>query len=118
MGPLAITAENMTDTGIDRITEDAKNANREVHIKDTNGKVTQTFNEKEDIKNNSKTSVLVLLSNLGSSTEMEQDTEGKCLRRSQCLTKTNPIVQLNDPVPSDYRKYRQKTERPSVNNHP
>ena len=24
----------------------------------------------------------------------------------------------NEPVPSDYRKYRQKAERPSVNNHP
>ena len=32
--------------------------------------------------------------------------------------KTNPIVRLNNPVPSDYRKYRQKAERPRINNHP
>ena len=48
MGRLTITAENMTDTELDRIIEDAKKANKELHIKDTTGKVTQNFNEMKE----------------------------------------------------------------------
>ena len=37
---------------MDRIIEDDKKTNKELHIKDTNGKVTQTFNKREeDIEN-------------------------------------------------------------------
>ena len=49
-GSLTITAESMTDTEIDRIIEDAKKVNIELHIKDTNSKVTQNFNEREERK--------------------------------------------------------------------
>ena len=58
------------------------------------------------------TSELELLSNLSSSTEIEQETKEHSLRRSKRLTRTNPIIRVNNPVPSDYRKYRQKTEWP------
>ena len=43
----------------------------------------------EDIENNSETSKLEQLSNLSSSTEMEQDTRETNLRRSKRLTITN-----------------------------
>ena len=33
------------------------------------------------------------------------------LRRFKRLTKIYPIFRLNNPVSSDYRKHRQKTER-------
>ena len=119
MGLLTITAKNMTDTEIDRIIEDAKKANKYLHIKDINGKVAQTFNEREeDIENTLETTELELLSNLRSSTELEQNTKEKNLRRSKRLTKTNPIVRLINPVPSDHRKYRQKAEQPRGSNQP
>ena len=38
LASLTITAKNMTDTEIDRILEDAKKANKELRIKDTNDK--------------------------------------------------------------------------------
>ena len=82
LGPLTISAENMTDTEIDRIIGDAKKANTELHMKDLNGKVIQTFTEREEvIENISETTELELLSNLSSSTEIEQDTEENNLRR-------------------------------------
>ena len=119
MGPLTITAENMTDMEIDRILEDVKKANTELHIKDLNGKVIQTFTErKEDIEINSEASELELLSNLILTTETEQDTKENNLRRSKRLTKTNPIVRLNNTVLSDYRNYCHKAERSGVNDHP
>ena len=96
MGPLTITAENMTDTEIDCIIEDAKKANKELHIKDTNGKVTQTLNEREkDIENNSETSELELLSNLSSSTEIEQDPKENNIRRSKRLTNRYHLITGN-----------------------
>ena len=59
-------------------------------------------------------SELDLASNLSSSTELEKDTEqleNDSLRRSKKLTKTNPIVRLNNPVnQSDYRKHSKTTE--------
>ena len=59
VGPLTNTVRNIIDTEIDRIIEDAKKANKELHIKDTNGKVTQNFNEREeDMENNLETSEL------------------------------------------------------------
>ena len=39
IGPLTITAANMTDTEIDRAIEDARQANDELFIRDDNGKV-------------------------------------------------------------------------------
>ena len=53
-----------------------------------------------------------ILSTLSSSTEIEQETKQHNLRRFKRITKTNPIVRLNNPVPSDYRKYSHKTQRP------
>ena len=44
LGPLTIITENMTDTDIDRIIEDAKQNDTELLIKDLNGKVTHNYN--------------------------------------------------------------------------
>ena len=109
----------MTDAEVDRVIEDARRANTELHIRDNNGKVIQNNyqnpkrGEEDNIEKNyfeEETSELELLNNLSSSTEIEQDTKEHNLRRSKRLTKTNPIVRLNNPLPSVYRKYRQKTE--------
>ena len=111
----------MTDAEIDRVIEDAKRANTELQIRDNNGKLTQNNyqtpkggEEDKIVKNyfEEETSDLELLNNISSSTEIEQDTKEHNLRRSKRLTKNNPIVRLINPVPSDYRKYRQKTEWP------
>ena len=111
----------MTDAEIDRVIEDARRANTELHLKDKNGKVIQNNyqspkgGEEDNVENSyteQDTSELELLNNLSSSTEIEQETKEHNLRRSKRLTKTNPIIRLNNPVPSDYRKYRQKTEWP------
>ena len=60
---------------------------------------------------------LELLSNRSSNTEIEQDTTESNLRRSKRLTKTNLIVRLNNPVPSDYSKYvkRQNDRESAIN---
>ena len=69
--------------------------------------------EEEEIGKIDETSDLELLSNLSSSTEIEQETkEHNNSRRSKRPMKTNPIVRLNKPVPSDYRKYNRKTKQP------
>ena len=81
--------ENITDTEKYRIIEDAKKMNKELHIRDKNGKVTQFLSknslgvEKDIIENNSETSELKLLSTLSSSTEIEQETKENNLRRSK-----------------------------------
>ena len=114
LGPLTIITENMTDTDIDRIIEDAKQNDTELFIKDLNGKVTYNYNntvyggEENEEKNNleTETSDLELISNLSSSTEIEQETKQHNLRRSKRLTKTNPIIRFNNPITSDYRKHR------------
>ena len=71
--------------------------------------------EEEETEKMDKNSELELLSNLSSSTEIEQETKEHNLRRSKRLTKTNPIVRRNNPVPSDYRNYSQKTKQPGNN---
>ena len=40
-GPLTITATKMTEEAVDRAIEDAKRANKKLHIGDSNGKVFQ-----------------------------------------------------------------------------
>ena len=110
----------MTDAEVDRVIEDARRANTELHNRDNNGKIIQNYNHhpkrgEDNIEKNyleEETSELELLSNLSSGTGIKQDTKEHNLRRSKRLTKTNPIVRLNNPVPSDYSKYRQKTEWP------
>ena len=81
---------------------------------DSNGKVshnvTNTPKRGEEEEDELENSELELLSNLSSSTEIEQENKEHNLRRSKRLTKTNPITRLNNPVPSDYRKYRQKAQ--------
>ena len=111
-GPMTIVTENMTTEAVDRSIEDAREADTEIHLKDHNGKVSHNIikspkrgEEEEDELENSE---LELLSNLSSSTEIEQETKEHNLRRSKHLPKTNSIIRLNNPVPSDYRKYRQK----------
>ena len=65
-----------------------------------------TSNSLED---NLENSDLDLPSNPGSSTEIDTE-EKEPIRRSERLTKTNPIVRYNNPVCHDYRKHRRKTE--------
>ena len=60
-------------------------------------------------------SELEVVSNFSSSTEIEQETKEHTLRSSKRLTKTNPIVRLNNAVPSDYRNYSQKIKQPGNN---
>ena len=111
----------MTSEAVDRAIEDARKTETEIHLKDPNGKASHNVikspkkgEEEEDELENSE---LELLSNLSSSTGIEQETKEHNLRRSKRLTKTNPIIILNNPVPSDYRKYRQKTQPRSEPNH-
>ena len=113
-GPMTIVTENMKTEAVDRAIEDARETNTEIHLKDSNGKASHNNikspkrgEEEEDELENSE---LELLSNLSSSTEIEQETKEHNLRRSKRLTKTNPIIRLNNPVRSDYRKYRQKAQ--------
>ena len=69
IGLLIITAQHMTDTEIDPIIEDAKNANTELHIEATNGREIYLFyKKKEDLDNNFETSEIELLTSLSSST--------------------------------------------------
>ena len=111
----------MTDAEVDSVIENTRKANRELHIRDNNGKVspnnynTPNKGDEQDIEKIDENSELELLSNLSSSTGKEQGTKERNLRRSKRLTKTNPIVRLNNPIPSDYRKYSQKTKRPGNN---
>ena len=70
--------------------------------------------EEDDDEKIVENSELGLLSTLSSSTEIERGTKEHNLRRSKRLTKTNPIVTLINLVPSNYRKYRQKTKRPGT----
>ena len=115
---MTIVAEIMTSEAADRAIEDVRKADTEIHIKDTNGKVFQNTSktpkrgkeEDEELRKLEENSELELLSNLSSSIEIEQETKEHNLRRSKRVTKTNPIIRLNNPVPSDYRKYCQKTE--------
>ena len=109
----------MTDEVIDRAIKDAREANTEIHIRDSKGKVFQnnfenlTRGEQEEgIEKIDEPSDQELLSNLSSSTEIEPETKEHNLRRSKQLTKTNPIVRLNNPVSSDYGKYVRKTKQP------
>ena len=111
----------MTSEAVDRAIEDARETETEIHLKDPNGKASHNEikspkkgEEEEDELENSE---LELLSNLSSSTEIEKETKEHNLRRSKRLTKTNPIIRLNNPVPSDYRKYRQKTQPRSEPNY-
>ena len=98
----------MSASDIEQIIKDTQNSGQELYIKDHNGKVTyDTFDKIEE-------SDLELASNLSSSTEIEKElekTEENNLRRSKRLTKTNPIVRLNNPINQDcYRKHNKKTK--------
>ena len=102
VGPQTINTEIMSDTYINRELEDARKANKVLHMKDTNGKVNKhstKFPKREEddmVENNSETdsSELELPSNFCSSTEFEQSMKEANLRRSKLLTKTNLIVRL------------------------
>ena len=108
----------MTSEAVNCAIEDSRKADTEIHIKDINGKVFQNTlktskrgkGEKEELEELDENSELEFLSNLTSSTEIEQETKEHNLRSSKRLTKTNPIIRLNNPVPSNYRKYCQKTK--------
>ena len=112
----------MTEEAAGRAIEDARRANTELHIRDSNGKVFQNNfenpsrgEEEEELEKIGETSELDLLSNLSSSTEIEQETKEHNLRRSKRVTKTNPIVRPKNPVPSVYMKNSQKIKQPGNN---
>ena len=55
-GTMTIVAENMTSEDVDRAIEDARKADTEIHIKDTNGKVLQnTLKPPKEGRNKKKT---------------------------------------------------------------
>ena len=101
----------MSDSDIDQTMRDSIQSGPEIQIRDNSSKVTFYNNNKE---NKLDLSELELASNLSSSTEIEKDIEqleNANLRWSKTLTKTNPIVRLNNPVnQSDYRKHSKTTQ--------
>ena len=111
-GTLTINTDQMSEFDIDQTIKDSTQSGQEIQIRDNSGKVTFYNNEKTE--NKLDISELELASNLRSSTEIENDLEqleNTNLRRSKRLTKTNPIVRLNNPVnQSDYRKHCKTTQ--------
>ena len=111
-GMLTINTNQMSEFDIDQTIKDSTQAGQEIQIRDDSSKVTFYNNEKTE--NKLDTSELELVSNLSSSTEIENDLEqleNTNLRRSKRLTRTNPIVRLNNPVnQSDYRKHGKTTQ--------
>ena len=111
-GTLTINTDQMSESDIDQTIKDSTQSGQEIQIRDNSGKVLFFNNEK--IENKLDLSELELASNLSSRTEIEKDIEqleNANLRRSKRLTKTNPIVRLNNPVKqSDYRKHSKTTQ--------
>ena len=89
----------MSESDIEQVINDTQQSGQHLHIKDINGKVSNTID-----------SDLELASNLSSRTEIDKDLENvqeTNLRRSKRLRKTNPVIRLNNTVnQSDYRKHR------------
>ena len=76
LGPLTITATNVTDTEVDCAVDDAKCADQKLLIREENGKVfTDNNTNSNTLEDNFENSDLDLASNLSSSTEI--DTEEK-----------------------------------------
>ena len=83
----------MTNEDVDRAIEDAEKAKTEIHNKDINGKVFQNKfetpkrgEEGEEKGKLDEDSELEQLSNLSSSTEIEQESKEHNLRRSKRVT--------------------------------
>ena len=71
-GALTIVAKSMTDTEVDRAIEDAKQADKEILIRDENGKVfTDNNTNSFTLKDNFENSDLELARNLSSCTEID-----------------------------------------------
>ena len=90
MGPLTINAEQMLESDTEQIISDTQQSGQDEHIKDINGKVFNTIDSDQD-----------LARNFSSSTEIDKETQNlpeTNLRRSKRLTKTNPVIRLNNPV--------------------
>ena len=111
-GALTICTEQMSEFDIEQTIKDSLQSGQEIQIRDNSGKV--TFYTIEKTENKLDMSELELASNSSSSTEIENDVEqleNTNLRRSKRLTKTNPIVRLNNPInQSDYRSYSNTTQ--------
>ena len=99
------------DSDINQTIRHSLQSGQEIQLRDKSGKVTFYNNKTEK---NLDLSGLEFANNLSSSTEIEKDIEklkNANLRRSKKLTKTNPIVRINDPVTqSDYRKHNKTTQ--------
>ena len=60
-GPLTPIAEKMTDAEIDRVIENGRRANAELHLRGNNGKVIENYSEhpnkggEENVESNSET---------------------------------------------------------------
>ena len=84
---MTIVTENMTTEAVDRAIEDAREADTEIHLKDSNGKVShnviKSLKKEEEEEDELENSELELLSNLSSSSEIEQETKEHNLRRSK-----------------------------------
>ena len=107
-----MNTDQMSDSDIDQTLRDSLQSGQEIQIRDNSGKVTLYNNQRTE--NKLDLSELELANNLSSSTEIEKDVEhleNTNLRRSKRLTKTTPIVRLNNPVNQiDYRKHIKKAQ--------
>ena len=71
--PLPIITENMTEAKVYRVIEDARRASTDLHLRDKNDEVTQSYSvhpkggEKDNVENDleAETSEIELTSNLG-----------------------------------------------------
>ena len=110
-GPLTINTDQKSDSDIDQTIRDSLQSGQEIQIRDNYVKVTFNNNKTEIELDLSE---LEFTSNLSSSAEIEKDIEqleNANLRRSKRLTKTNPIVRLDNPVnQSDNRKHNKTTQ--------
>ena len=100
----------MVDTEVDRAIDDAKCADQEFFIRDENCKVFTDNNTNSNIlEDNLENSDLDLASNLGLTTEIDNEKTNP-IRRSKRLTKTNPIFKYDNPNCHDYRNHRKTME--------
>ena len=114
--------ENMTDANMDRVVKHTRGETKELYNRDTKVKVIRQYSKNSNrvdagnLENNleAEFSEPELNSILSSRIEIEQDTKENYSRRSRRPTKTNPIVRQKNSVPSESRKYRQKTKYPEA----
>ena len=113
---LTLNADQLSIEDLNEVIRDAREASQPIQIRDQNGKA--NFNN--SICGGEEDSEFEFNSDICSSTELEIDpgesvktrVEGTELRRSKRLTKTNPIVRLNNPQMYDFHRKCHKRAQP------